>query len=114
MSAGRVRRSGITPFPGFLAFICLACAASLSAQQAMELPAPPVNAGATAQAFSFASDGPAGPGWSRPDEIARTYFHEELPALFRRTLVLSGDVPARSRLSWIFTDRQSTRLNSSH
>ena len=103
MSAGRVRRSGITPFPEFLAFICLACAASLIAQQAMELPAPPASAGATAQAFSFASDGSAGPGWSRPDEIARTYFHEELPALFRRTLVLSGDVPARSRLSWIFT-----------
>jgi hypothetical protein len=57
----------------------------------------------TAQAFSFASDGPAGPGWSRPDEIARTYFHEELPALFRRTLTLSGDVPARGKLSWIFT-----------
>ena len=56
-----------------------------------------------AQTFSFASDGPAGPGWSRPDEIARTYFHEQLPALFRRTIVLKQAVPSRGKLSWIFT-----------
>jgi hypothetical protein len=103
MFAGRMLFSGSTAFKGTLVCLCLACANALSAQQAVELPVPPTVAGATAQSFSFASDGPAGPGWSRPDEIARTYFHEELPALFRRTLELSGDVPARGKLSWIFT-----------
>ena len=86
-----------------LACLWLVCSTSVTAQQAVELPAPPAVSGVTAQSFSFASDGPAGPGWSRPDEIARTYFHEELPALFRRTLVLSGEVPARGKLSWMFT-----------
>jgi len=76
---------------------------SLRAQQAIELPAPPTVTQASAQDFSFASDDPTGPGWSRPDETARTYFHEQLPALFRRTLALSDDVPARTKLSWIFT-----------
>jgi O-glycosyl hydrolase len=75
----------------------------LPGQQVIELPVPPVVTQAAAQSFSFASDGPAGPGWSRPDEIARTYFHEELPALFRRTIVLSSDVPVRGKLSWMFT-----------
>jgi O-glycosyl hydrolase len=103
MFAGRSLSSGLTAFKWMLGSLCLAGAGSLVAQQAVELPAPPAMVGATAQSFSFASDGPAGAGWSRPDEIARTYFHEELPALFRRTLVLSGDVPARGKLSWIFT-----------
>ena len=103
MFAGRMLFSGLAAFKGTLACLCLACGTALAAQQAVELPAPGAMAGATAQLFSFASDGPAGPGWSRPDELARTYFHEELPALFRRTLVLSGDVPARGKLSWIFT-----------
>jgi O-glycosyl hydrolase len=75
----------------------------LRAQQAIELPAPPAVTQASAQDFSFASNDPTGPGWSRPDEIARAYFHEQLPALFRRTLVLSDEVPARTKLSWIFT-----------
>ncbi len=75
----------------------------LRAQQAIELPPPPTVTQPVAQSFSFASDAPAGPGWSRPDEIARTYFHEDLPALFRRTIVLSDDLPARGKLSWVFT-----------
>jgi O-glycosyl hydrolase len=29
--------------------------------------------------------------------------HESLPALFRRTLQLDGDIPDKTRLSWIFT-----------
>ena len=57
----------------------------------------------TADTFHFVSDGPIGPGWSRPDEIARKYFHENLPALFERTIVLNSDIPARSTLRWIFT-----------
>ena len=86
-----------------LPLFLIASVARLPAQEAVELPAPPAVTGTTAQAFSFASDGPAGPGWSRPDEIARTYFHEELPALFKRTLALAGDVPVRGKLSWMFT-----------
>jgi O-glycosyl hydrolase len=72
-------------------------------QAAVELPAPPAATQPTAQNFSFSSDGPIGPGWTRPDEIARTYFREQLPAFFRRTIALSGDVPSRGKLSWIFT-----------
>jgi O-glycosyl hydrolase len=75
----------------------------LHAQESIELPNPPAGTQPSAQDFSFASDGPTGPGWTRPDEIARTYFHEQLPALFRRTIALSGDVPAGGKLSWIFT-----------
>jgi O-glycosyl hydrolase len=74
-----------------------------SAQQPIEIPALPAVTQPAAETFSFASDGPIGPGWTRPDEIARTYFHEQLPALFRRTISLSSDVPTRGTLSWIFT-----------
>src|SRR3984885_13822807 len=76
---------------------------TVHAQQAVELAAPPVVTQQSTQYFSSASDGPIGPGWSRPDEVARTYFHEELPALFKRTLALAGDVPVRGELSWRFT-----------
>jgi O-glycosyl hydrolase len=75
----------------------------LPAQDRFELPAAPAIPQTSVQDFSFASDGPIGPGWTRPDEIARTYFHEQLPALFRRTILLSSDVPAGGKLSWIFT-----------
>jgi hypothetical protein len=92
----------------------LLCALGLSAQQAVQLPPPPA---ASAQAaassaedtFRFVSDGPAGPGWSRPDEVAHKYFHENLPALFERTIVLNrsgenqGNIPDRATLRWIFT-----------
>ena len=74
-----------------------------SAQETIKLPAPASNVQPTAQTFDFVSDGPIGPGWTRPNEIARTYFHEELPALFRRTITLSDDVPMQGKLSWIFT-----------
>jgi O-glycosyl hydrolase len=76
---------------------------ALHAQRSVELPAPPAITQQTTQSFSFISDGPIGPGWTRPDEIARTYFHEDLPALFRRTISLSDDIPAHGKLSWIFT-----------
>jgi O-glycosyl hydrolase len=84
--------------------ICiLLLSGSLKAQQVIELPAPPTMTQSPTETFSFASDGPVGPGWTRPDEIARTYFHEQLTALFRRTIVLDTGVPARGKLSWIFT-----------
>ena len=78
-------------------------AASACAQQAVTLPpAQPATAPA-ADTFRFVSDGPKGPGWSRPDEIARKYFSDDLGALFERTLVLDAELPARTGLRWIFT-----------
>ena len=84
-----------------LVLIVLSNAALGQAVVALTEPTTPTTA--EAQHFVFVSDGPIGPGWSRPDEIARTYFHERLPAFFTRTIVLKDDVPERSRLSWIFT-----------
>jgi hypothetical protein len=75
----------------------------LEAQQAIAVPAVSLPVEATRQTFSFVSDGPKGPGWTRPDEIARTYFADELPALFERTIVLSAPVPKHGKLQWIFT-----------
>lgn len=79
------------------------CAAGVYAQQAVQLPSPQAIGGDVAETFRFVSDGPAGPGWSRPDEIARAYFHEDLTALFERTIVLNGELPPRTTLRWIFT-----------
>lgn len=79
-------------------------ASSLSAQQAIQLPKIKSPAATTsADTFRFVSDGPIGPGWTRPDEIARHYFHDELSALFERTVILHGDIPSRTHLQWIFT-----------
>lgn len=75
----------------------------LNAQQAVELPQPKPVTQSVARNFRFASDGPIGPGWSRPDTIARVYFDEQLPALFHRTIQLDNDIPERTNLSWIFT-----------
>jgi O-glycosyl hydrolase len=79
------------------------CAASIWAQDAVVLPAPQTSNEETAETFHFVADGPTGPGWTRPDEIARKYFKGDLPALFERSIVLEGDVPARTSLRWIFT-----------
>jgi len=78
-------------------------AVGLNAQQAVTLPEAKASTQGVAQRFAFASDGPIGPGWTRPDAIARVYFEDELPALFSRTIRLDGDVPERTKLSWIFT-----------
>jgi O-glycosyl hydrolase len=69
----------------------------------VKLPAYVASTQSVAQSFSFVSDGPIGPGWTRPDLIARTYFHEELPALFSRTITLSNSIPVPGKLEWIFT-----------
>ncbi|HUV71113.1 MAG TPA: hypothetical protein VMW15_15750 [Terracidiphilus sp.] len=87
-----------TIFAGLIAF-----AASIWAQEAVVLPAARTTTGQAGETFRFVSDGPAAPGWSRTDEIARKYFHEELPALFERTIALDGEVPSRTTLRWIFT-----------
>jgi len=78
-------------------------AAGVRAQQAIQLPAPQTGLGPAADSFHFVSDGPRALGWSRGDEIARKYFHDNLPGLFERTLALDGDVPERATLRWIFT-----------
>jgi len=80
-----------------------ACAAGVPAQQAIQLPAPTAVEGQVAESFHFVADGPAGPGWSRPDEIARKYFHDNLTGFFERTLTLNGALPSRTTLRWIFT-----------
>ena len=95
MSEGALRR-------GFLLSV-LGVTACAAAQEAVKLREAKADAREVAQRFEFASDGPAGPGWSRPDQVARVYVHESLPALFRRTIRLDGDVPERSRLTWMFT-----------
>lgn len=78
-------------------------AVELSGQQVMKLQEAKAATQGVAQRFAFASDGPIGPGWTRPDAIARVYFEGNLPALFSRTIRLDGDVPERTKLSWIFT-----------
>ncbi|MGD0480911.1 MAG: hypothetical protein ABSA42_12130, partial [Terracidiphilus sp.] len=84
-------------------FASLAVAAGASAQQAIPLPPPPAASAPIADTFHFVSDGPVGPGWSHPDEIARKYFRENLTALFERTLTLDATLPQRTTLRWIFT-----------
>jgi O-glycosyl hydrolase len=79
-------------------------ASTVFAQQAIQLPPPPpASAAQSFDSFRFVSDGPRGPGWSRPDEIARKYFRENLPALFDRTLALDAAIQPRATLRWIFT-----------
>lgn len=87
----------------FSAGLIFSLSGCVFAQAVIQLPAPKLASQAVLQRFAFASDGPIGPGWSRPDLIARSYIHEDLPALFRRTVQLDGDVPDRTTLSWIFT-----------
>lgn len=73
------------------------------AQQAIAVPSFHASARPAAQEFRFVADGPKGPGWTRPDEIARAYFHESLPTFFTRTLELDAAVPDGGSLEWIFT-----------
>ncbi|MGH9599095.1 MAG: hypothetical protein ACRD27_04485, partial [Terracidiphilus sp.] len=79
------------------------CAASVWAQQAIQLPAPRNITRPAADSFRFISDGPRALGWSRGDVIPRKYFHENLSALFERTLVLDASLPQGATLRWIFT-----------
>jgi O-glycosyl hydrolase len=98
----RADRAGYVALVGCLAWFCVAHH-FVNAQEFVKLPAPPTTLAPAVEPFSFASDGPRGPGWSRPDEIARAYFHGDLPALFQRTIALSQSVPMHGKLSWIFT-----------
>jgi O-glycosyl hydrolase len=83
--------------------VVLLLAVGACAQEAVKLPNVGTMQGVSVESFRFVSDGPIGAGWSRPDEIARKYFHDDLSALFERTIVLKDDVPARTKLVWIFT-----------
>lgn len=79
-------------------------AVPVRAQQPLQLPdtaAPAITQ--AADRFEFVADGPVGPGWTRPNEPARKYFHEMLPALFNRTVAIEGDLPQGAALRWIFT-----------
>jgi hypothetical protein len=91
-------------FAGLFGIVALLLpAAPVHAQQAIQLPPAPAQTAQPADTFHFISDGPKGPGWGHPDEIARKYFHENLPALFERTITLDEPIPERSTLRWIFT-----------
>ena len=79
------------------------CSVNARAQQAIQLPAPQAVTAPAADSFRFVSDGPRALGWSRGDVIPRKYFHENLTALFERTLVLDDSIPQRATLRWIFT-----------
>ncbi|MDE3105464.1 MAG: hypothetical protein KGK08_09850 [Acidobacteriota bacterium] len=73
------------------------------AQDVLRIAVQPAPQHTTGQPFTFVSDGPAGPGWTRPDEVARAYFAEMLPAFFTRTLVLSTPLTGIAQMEWIFT-----------
>lgn len=101
---GRTLRRSLKP----LGLLLLAAACSgASAQLAVSLPAVQATARAGATPFRFVSDGPYGSGWGNTNKIPRVFFHQELPAFFRRTLVLDNDIPSDARLSWIFTGRHA-------
>ncbi|MES2391702.1 MAG: hypothetical protein V4555_08680, partial [Acidobacteriota bacterium] len=73
------------------------------AQQAIALPHISAPDASTAAPFHFATDAPKGPGWSRPDEPARVYIHEQLPEFFSRPITLTHAIPTGVTLQWIFT-----------
>jgi O-glycosyl hydrolase len=79
----------------------------LMAQSVVDTPSIAAPSSSSAQNFSFVTDGPLALGWGRPAELPRVYFHDELPALFTRTLAFNDDLPAHSRLAWIFTGPQA-------
>lgn len=83
--------------------LLLLAARPLLAQQAVAVSAFHASGEPAAQSFRFVADGPKGPGWTRPDEIPRIYFHESLPTFFERTLELDAPVPEGGTLEWIFT-----------
>ena len=78
-------------------------AAPTTSQPPIALPTPTPPGQPPAQSFDFVSDGPIGPGWTRPDLIARTYFNEQLPPLFTRTLSLASAVPEKGKPRLIAT-----------
>ncbi|MGB6430797.1 MAG: glycoside hydrolase family 30 beta sandwich domain-containing protein [Candidatus Acidiferrales bacterium] len=86
-----------------LIVLCAAAPLHVRAQSVVDLPAMAASTSPAAQKFSFISDGPLALGWGRPAELPRIYFHDALPALFTRTLAFDGDLPARSKLTWLFT-----------
>jgi O-glycosyl hydrolase len=97
-AASRLFRAGV-----LFCLFCCAMSGRATAQAAVALPDAPAAIPAGAARFQFVSDGPPGSGWDHGDRIARYYVQEWLPAFFSRTLVLDGDIPRRTSLSWIFT-----------
>jgi len=83
--------------------VLFAAALSAGAQQPIALPAFHPSAQSATATFHFVSDGPRGPGWTRPDEVARAYFDRQLPVFFSRTIELDTPLPEHATLDWIFT-----------
>ena len=86
-----------------LLFLLAFVSVQVSAQGVVNLPAIEASSNPSAQHFTFVTDGLPALSWGRPAELPRIYFHDELPALFTRTLTLDANLPSRSTLSWIFT-----------
>lgn len=93
--------------PLSLLLLAAATCSAASAQLAITLPAVQAAARPGATHFRFVSNGPYGSGWGNTNRIPRVFFHQELPAFFRRTLVFNQDVPVHASLSWIFTGRHA-------
>lgn len=85
------------------AVFALSVSLPLYSQQAVSVPVFRSSDQSTAAEFSFVSDGPRGPGWTRPNEIARAYFDKALPSFFQRSIELSAPLPMQTSLQWIFT-----------
>ena len=76
-------------------------AAALRAQAPVDLAdPPPLPEGG--RRFEFDAGGERRAQWSTGG-LRRAYFHEDLPALFSRTIVLDEALPESSSLDWIFT-----------
>jgi O-glycosyl hydrolase len=78
-------------------------AGALHAQAPLDLPemAPPSGG----QRFEFDAGGERRAQWS-VGGLRRAYFHEDLPALFSRTVALDQVLPENSALDWIFTGNE--------
>jgi O-glycosyl hydrolase len=87
-------------FPVRFLLGAVAGACLLAGQTPVELPdvAPPPGG----KRFEFDAAGERRAQWS-VGGLRRVYFDEDLPALFSRTLVLDGALPAGSAFDWIFT-----------
>ena len=99
----RVAARSVPAFSCFMMTFCIFITLPLFSQQVVSVDSLGQIDGSALQSFQFVSDGPIGPGWSRPNEIPRVYFKEQLPAFFTRTLKIDSDIPQNARLSWIFT-----------
>ena len=88
---------------GTVYFMLLLFASCCLAAQTVDLPE--IAAPQSGAPFHFDAAGAVSTEWTVPG-LKRIYFHEDLPALFTRSLALDSGVPEGSVLSWIFTGDQ--------